>query len=296
MTDKETQEQQREILRPGGDTNTPVGDVKKTSVTISGAEGGKSEFINGNFEISSSNEKALSKNDGHYVYNFTGADGSSNSKIVFFKNKWYIITGSVLDDTMLSTGNLNTLHAVVECPSDKLGCELKDCVSQSWQEYEDEGGKATAKVSKIKMAVNTSDFSDIPSKDLTSADPQTQIHEDIPDLELMKSICASAAEAYDKITVQFKAIVYTDPASISSFDKELEKTITGLKAAQASLDAYKKAKAIPVSGTPSGGGSSSSSSSKKNRKSHKSYHPDIGKTRKHHYNADHKRVSFVHQA
>jgi hypothetical protein len=44
------------------------------------------------------------------------------------------------------------------------------------------------------------------------------------------------------------------------------------------------------------GGGSSSSSSKKNRKSHKSYHPDIGKTRKHHYNADHKRVSFVHQA
>ena len=51
----------------------------------------------------------------------------------------------------------------------------------------------------------------------------------------------------------------------------------------------------PISGTQVGG-SSSSSSSKKNRKSHKSYHPDIGKTRKHHYNADHKRVSFVHQA
>jgi DNA repair exonuclease SbcCD ATPase subunit len=46
---------------------------------------------------------------------------------------------------------------------------------------------------------------------------------------------------------------------------------------------------------PTNGGSSSSSS-KKNRKSHKSYHPGIGKTRKHHSHDDHKRVSFVHQA
>uniref|UniRef100_A0A6C0EY89 Uncharacterized protein n=1 Tax=viral metagenome TaxID=1070528 RepID=A0A6C0EY89_9ZZZZ len=37
----------------------------------------------------------------------------------------------------------------------------------------------------------------------------------------------------------------------------------------------------------------SSSTSKKNRKSHKSYHPDIGKTRKHHHSR-HKKVSFVH--
>jgi hypothetical protein len=37
----------------------------------------------------------------------------------------------------------------------------------------------------------------------------------------------------------------------------------------------------------------SSSTSKKNRKSHKSYHPDIGKTRKHHHTR-HKKVSFVH--
>jgi len=40
-------------------------------------------------------------------------------------------------------------------------------------------------------------------------------------------------------------------------------------------------------------GGGSSSTSKKNRKSHKSYHPDIGKTRKHHHSR-HKKVSFVH--
>ena len=45
-----------------------------------------------------------------------------------------------------------------------------------------------------------------------------------------------------------------------------------------------------------GGGGSSSSYSKKNRKSHKSYHPGIGKTRKHHSHSEPKRVSFVHQA
>ena len=37
----------------------------------------------------------------------------------------------------------------------------------------------------------------------------------------------------------------------------------------------------------------SSSKSKKNRKSHKSYHPDIGKTKKHHH-SHHKKVSFIH--
>ena len=37
----------------------------------------------------------------------------------------------------------------------------------------------------------------------------------------------------------------------------------------------------------------SSSTSKKNRKSHKSYHPDIGKTKKHHRRR-HKKISFVH--
>ena len=42
-----------------------------------------------------------------------------------------------------------------------------------------------------------------------------------------------------------------------------------------------------------GGGSFSSSMSKKNRKSHKSYHPGIGKTKKHHH-GHHKKISFVH--
>ena len=295
IVSREQQQRQRELLTSGVDTNTPVGDEKKTSVTISGAEGGKSEFINGIFEIRSSSTMP-SQNDGHYVYNFKGADSTSNSKIVFLKNKWYIITGAVLDDEMLSTGNLNTLHAVVECPSDKSGCELKDCVSQQWKEYVGGAdGKATLKDSEINMVVNTSEFSDIPIKgSMAAADPPAQTP-DVPDLNTMKTICSSAVEAHDAITKQFRGIVYTDTNSISSFVKELDKTIAGLKDAQASLDAYKKANATPPSGTQVGG-SSSSSSSKKNRKSHKSYHPDIGKTRKHHYNADHKRVSFVHQA
>lgn len=295
MSDAEQQAQQREHLSPVVDTKTTSGDVNKTSVTISGAEGDKSQFINGNFEIHSIST-ALSENDGHYVYNFTGADGSSNSKIVFLNNKWYIITGSVLNNEILSLGNVNTLHAVVECPLNKLRCELKDCVSNPWKEYvTGSDGKATLKDSNIKMVVNTSKFSDIPTKEsMAAADPPAQTP-DVPDLNTMKTICASAVEAHDAITSKFRDIVYTDPTSISSFDKELEETIAGLKEAQARLDAYKKANATAGSVTPLGGGSSSSSS-KKNRKSHKSYHPDIGKTRKHHYNADHKRVSFVHQA
>jgi hypothetical protein len=46
--------------------------------------------------------------------------------------------------------------------------------------------------------------------------------------------------------------------------------------------------------TQAGGGSSSSlTTSKKNRKSHKSYHTSIGKTKKHH-RGNHNKISFVH--
>jgi phage host-nuclease inhibitor protein Gam len=61
--------------------------------------------------------------------------------------------------------------------------------------------------------------------------------------------------------------------------------------ADAAAAAQQQAKALLKKND--GGGSSTS---KKNRKSHKSYHPGIGKTRKHHSHSEPKRVSFVHQA
>jgi hypothetical protein len=76
----------------------------------------------------------------------------------------------------------------------------------------------------------------------------------------------------------------------------LDAATAKLKEALAQLDAFKKAgsDSSAIISAPSKVGGSSAS--KKNRKSHKSYHPGIGKTRKHHSHSEPKRVSFVHQA
>lgn len=170
MSDAERQEQQsamRAHLSPVVETKTTSGDEKKTSVTITGADGIHPEKINKTFEISSSGK--LYQNDGHYVYTpdttQTDHSGSSASRIVFFKKKWYIMAGEKLDDGTLSKGNIMLMHAVVDCPPGNDNCELKDCVSQKWSEYQDAGsGKVTTKENaNIKMIV-TGDFSDIPSK------------------------------------------------------------------------------------------------------------------------------------
>lgn len=106
----------------------------------------------------------------------------------------------------------------------------------------------------------------------------------------------------------------TDETGWTSFGKKVETAQASLDKAAADLQAFK------VKTTPDGPSSSASSasetpvatlagatlaetpgaskqggsSSKKNRKSHKSYRPIIGKTRKHHSRADPKKISFVH--
>jgi len=62
-----------------------------------------------------------------------------------------------------------------------------------------------------------------------------------------------------------------------------------------STELWKKISAEYAKTVPQGGGGSSSSlsTSKKNRKSHKSYHTSIGKTKKHHRGNNNK-ISFVH--
>jgi hypothetical protein len=65
----------------------------------------------------------------------------------------------------------------------------------------------------------------------------------------------------------------------------------------ASAEAAAAAAAAAAARNKKDQGGGSSSYSKKNRKSHKSDHPGIGKTRKHHHShSEPKRVSFVHQA
>ena len=103
----------------------------------------------------------------------------------------------------------------------------------------------------------------------------------------------------------FKALSSASPATpeaVNKFKANVDAAKTELDTANAKLAEYKKntnKPQFPMGPLPGGealGGGSSKSKSKKKRKSYKSYHPEIGKTRKHHSHDDHKRVSFVHQA
>jgi hypothetical protein len=136
----------------------------------------------------------------------------------------------------------------------------------------------------------------------------------------MKTIITDIGAQYNKVSGEYAKLTTTSPdTEWSDFKtKNLDAATADLKKALAQLDAFKKAgsgssvsTAAPDPATSGllspemihdrkenivDSGVGGSSASKKNRKSHKSYHPGIGKTRKHHSHSEPKRVSFVHQA
>jgi hypothetical protein len=139
----------------------------------------------------------------------------------------------------------------------------------------------------------------------------------------MKTIITDIGAQYNKVSGEYAKLTTTSSDTTSSDTewsnfktKNLDAATVDLKKALAQLDAFKKAgsgssvsTAAPatrellspemtdVRMKDSAFNVGGSSSSKKNRKSYKSYHPGIGKTRKHHHShAEPKRVSFVHQA
>lgn len=106
--------------------------------------------------------------------------------------------------------------------------------------------------------------------------------------ELLKAVLDALAPAIIK-----DYLIRQPPKSLD----DLLKTLTSdLSTTDETNSLTSKIKALFTATKSQGGGGSSSSYSKKNRKSHKSYHPCIGKTRKHHSHSEPKRVSFVHQA
>lgn len=119
-----------------------------------------------------------------------------------------------------------------------------------------------------------------------------------PTVTEMKTIITDIGAQYNKVSGEYAKLTTTSPdTEWSDFKtKNLDAATADLKKALAQLDAFKKAgsdsSALIYPQSKVGG----SSASKKNRKSHKSYHPGIGKTRKHHSHSEPKRVSFVHQA
>jgi len=138
-----------------------------------------------------------------------------------------------------------------------------------------------------------------------------------PTVTEMKTIITNISAQYNKVYGEYAALNSKLPDTdwINFKTKNLDAATAELKKALAQLDAFKKAGSGSSTSTAAPATSElidegmihdrndnalevvgGSSSSKKNRKSHKSYHPGIGKTRKHHSHSEPKRISFVHQA
>ena len=119
-----------------------------------------------------------------------------------------------------------------------------------------------------------------------------------PTVTEMKTIITDIDKQYTTVSDERKKLTTASPdTEWSDFKtKNLDAATADLKKALAQLDAFKKAGSGSSVSTAAPSKVGGSSASKKNRKSHKSYHPGIGKTRKHHSHAEPKRVSFVHQA
>ena len=130
-----------------------------------------------------------------------------------------------------------------------------------------------------------------------------------PTVTEMKKIINDIDKQYTTVSDEYKKLTTASPDTDWSNFKtnNLDAATAKLKEALAQLDAFKKAGSGSSASSPTPTsteisliddrvGVGGSSSSKKNRKSYKSYHPGIGKTRKHHSHSEPKRVSFVHQA
>jgi len=144
-------------------------------------------------------------------------------------------------------------------------------------------------INKFIMAIKAYSYNSNANNINTKLNIAKELHSNL-NHELLKAVLDALAPAIIK-----DYLIRQPPKSLD----DLLKTLTrDLSTPDETNFLTTKIKALFTASTSSqgGGGSSSSSSSKKNRKSHKSYHPDIGKTRKHHSHTEPKRVSFVHQA
>jgi len=165
------------------------------------------------------------------------------------------------------------------------------------------GGQSTAApaASSTAAVAPASPASPAASTTVVSTPASPPIVVTAPAIHEMKTIITDIVAQYNKVSGEYAKLTKASPDTDWSNFKtnNLDAATADLKKALAQLDAFKKAgsdSSVSTSPTPSRVGGSSSSS-KKNRKSHKSYHPGIGKTRKHHHShSEPKRVSFVHQA
>ena len=253
---------------------------------------------------------------GHTVPYYQGFTGDKLQMYIIYnetKKQWEINSS-----TSTNSETKSGVVAYIECNDsiEDIRTNLLSLVSGEKKWFVVDGlGNATADTRMVAM-VHSPAEADAPTEadargvaSATASHPAVAVN--TPEsIEEMRNVYSSIDTQYKEIVANFTALDKTDASAIKKFDTELDTRINALKVAQEQLDVYKKtdyeaiAKAkgydshahMLTDANQDFTGGSSYSSSKKNRKSHKSYHPSIGKTRKHHSNAEPKRVSFVHQA
>ena len=158
--------------------------------------------------------------------------------------------------------------------------------------------KSTAPIAEVTATDDPKTKEDIARKlsELTQEVDRMMKAGENPPTELSEEISRLRRLATE-ITTKELSEVPVDPEQEKRDQDEVERNRkqqeADAAAAAAAAEAAAQQQAADLYNKNKGGGSSAS---KKNRKSHKSYHPGIGKTRKHHSHSEPKRVSFVHQS
>jgi hypothetical protein len=272
----------------------------KVDVTISGAPP-KANGANGNYTL---HPEPLSDQNIRYYQGIK--DDGIHMFIIYSEkdNQWQITS----DKPTLSEARYGII-AYIACKLEDAKKTYLETVSGVKEWYVPatpgslDGVLAPEMVAEVKSGGESPAASDSSASAAASASPVAAPAAAPSEID-MKEILKSTDTEYTTISTKLKTLNgATVPAEIKKFDDELDTAKANLKGAQDKLDAFRKSKVSPdhikltADEEPEDfSGGRSSSSSKKNRKSHKSYHPGIGKTRKHHSHSEPKRISFVHQA
>ena len=287
----------RDAVSKGPQGNSSGDTTYKVAVTISGATGA-ADGANGTYHQNSGvlNEKPF--------YQQISTDKNTLTQMhisydVAGTNRW-VVTNGLIIPAETRVGYI----AGIDCPSQSTNCDFSTLSEKkNWYLLDNGGNKdASSHDTKDMVAYVTSSSAPVSAAASTAAvvvEPPTDFN--------MKQRIAQVKNNHTNVEAEYKKLTSASTdADRTTFDDLLTKAVTELTTAQQLLGAYKRNKILDDvikniniskdSEQDGGRGSSSSSTSKKNRKSYKSYHPGIGKTRKHHSHSEPKRVSFIHQA
>jgi hypothetical protein len=275
----------------------PASNAPNEYIEVTGATGPNKEKINGVYKKS---ENKFINNKNRYDKYDLSTKLMSNIYIIFIvppppaatgaknnNNKWYF---TYIDSVFEPENKNNNYFAVGDCQDDELiGCS-------NWQE----------------LIPDTSDTSDTSKYTLETSSIQIAkktIVEELPKEKMVKLV-SEIDERRKDVTAKYQQLnAGSSDDEWKDFEKILEDAIDKLNHAEYTLETYKESlpppsysdaqsmQVLPSQSVHQYHRQGGSTTSKKNKKSHRSYHPKIGKTRKRHNTHNKpKRVSFVHQA